>query len=194
MSPIENVINFVKAGQVLDQENVFYNETRDQSNARISKWVRYFQSQKITLQDAVLLGAILGELTNNAFDHNLGQWDKAPGCVVGFQIDHTNNILQLAIGDRGQGIISSLQSVVGEQVSPEEVLFKAFNERVSGRAPEKRGNGLKFVLKHIIENNNYLLCITQGKEISCGTVKININTKDLPMKNSTFIYIEWSLS
>lgn len=193
MGPIENVIHFVRTSQTTDQDNVFYSETRDQSNARISKWVRYFQSQKISLQDSILLGAILGELTNNAFDHNLGHWDKTPGCVVGFQIDQATKTLQLAIGDRGQGVISSLQSTVGLKISPQDVLFKAFNERISGRAPEKRGNGLKFVLKHINEKNNYLLCLTQGQQINCGNSKINININELPMNNTTFIYIEWSL-
>ena len=194
MSPIENVIHFVKTGQVTDRENVFYNETREQSNARISKWVRYFQSQKIELQDSVVLGAILGELTNNAFDHNLGQWDSMPGCVVGFQMNPTKKLLQLAIGDRGQGIISSLQNTVGQKISPQDVLFKAFNERVSGRAPEKRGNGLKFVLKHINEKNNYLFCMTQGHEIIYGSSQIVFNLNDFSKKNTTFIYIEWSLS
>lgn len=193
MNPIENVIHFVKTGQFFDQENIFYSETRDQSNARIAKWVFYFQSQKIARHDSILLGAILGELTNNSFDHNLGQWDKSPGCVVGFQIDQNKKILQLAIGDRGQGIISSLQSTVGQKILPQDVLFKAFNERVSGRAPEKRGNGLKFVLKHITEKNNYLLCVTQNHQISSGNSQININVNDLPLNNTTFIYIEWSL-
>ncbi len=193
MSPIENVIHFLKTGQVSDQENVFYNETRDQSNARISKWVRYFQSQKIENKDSILLGAILGELTNNSFDHNLGQWDRIPGCVVGFRIDQIKKILQLAIGDRGQGIISSLQNAVGQKISPQDVLLKAFNERVSGRAPEKRGNGLKFVLKHINEKNNFLFCVTQGYEFSCGHPQIDINVDGLSAKNTTFIYIEWGL-
>ena len=193
MSPVESVIHYVKSGLITDQVNFFYCETRDQSNTRISKWVRYFQSQKISLQDSIILGAILGELTNNSFDHNLGHWDKTPGCVVGFQIDQEKKILQLAIGDRGQGIISSLQNAVGEKFSPKDVLFKAFNERISGRAPEKRGNGLKFVLKHINEKNNYLLCLTQGQQINCGNSKINININEFPIKNTTFIYIEWSL-
>lgn len=194
MSPIENVIHFVKTGHAVEQENVFYNETRDQSNARISKWVRYFQSQKIGISDGILLGAILGELTNNAFDHNLGQWNMAPGCVVGLEVDVSRKILRLAVGDCGQGIISSLQSVVGQNFLPKDILFKAFNERISGRAPEKRGNGLKFVLKHITEKKNYLLCVSQGQHISSGIAKLEIDTKGLPARNSTFIYCEWSFS
>jgi sensor histidine kinase regulating citrate/malate metabolism len=75
---------------------------------------------------------------------------------VGFQIDDAKKIIQLAIGDRGQGIISSLQSVVGLELSPQDILHKAFNEKISGRAPEKRGNGLKFVLKQIEKNCGYL--------------------------------------
>lgn len=194
MNSIENVIHFVKTGQVIDQENVFYNLTRDQSHARISKWIAWFQKQNVTFNDSILLGAILGELTNNSFDHNLGQWDKVNGCAVGFSLNQNLNLLQIAIGDRGQGIISSLKNVVDKADSPQDILYKAFNERISGRAPEKRGNGLKFVLKHITEKNNYLFCKTQGQTIVYGSPKLSINVDDISTKNTTFIYIEWSLS
>jgi hypothetical protein len=66
MNPVENVIHFVKTGKANVQDNVYYNESRDQSNARIPKWIRFFQSQKISLNDSILLGAILGEVTNNS--------------------------------------------------------------------------------------------------------------------------------
>lgn len=194
MDPIENVLNFLKSGQVVSQDNVFYNETRDQSNARISKWIRYFQSIGIKESDSILLGAILGELSNNSFDHNLGQWDKLPGCIVGFQFEKNKNVLRIAIADRGQGIISSLQSSVEKTFSAQEILVKAFNERISGRAPERRGNGLKFVLKHIQEKNNYLYCYTQGHQISFGHFATKINSDGLPAMNSTLIYIEWALT
>lgn len=193
MGPVENVLDFVKTGNVIAQTNVFYCETRDQANARISNWVRFFQSLNIPFQDSIILGAILGELTNNSFDHNLGQWDKVPGCVVGFQLDDKKETLRLAIGDRGQGIVSSLRNTVGQRESPDEILKRAFNERISGRAPEKRGNGLKFVRKHIAQHNAYLFCRTQGYEICFGMPRSSFSTADLPSENSTFIYIEWSL-
>lgn len=194
MDPIENVLDFVKTGNFVAQTDVSYCETRDQANARISSWVRYFQAQGIPVYNSIILGAILAELTNNSFDHNLGQWDKAPGCIVGFQIDRNKETLRLAIGDCGQGIIASLRNTVGKESSPEEILCKAFNERISGRAPEKRGNGLKFVCKHIVEHKAYIFCRTQGHEIYFGNPRERVSISDLPVRNSTFIYIEWSLA
>lgn len=139
------------------------------------------------------MAAILGELTNNAFNHNLGQWRDHQGCMVGFEVDTKLKVLRIAIADRGQGIISSLQNTVAPIKDPKVILEKAFYERVSGRAPEKRGNGLKFVLKHIQEKSNYLLCVTQKQKLEVGHPKLKLDIKNTALDFSTLIYIEWSL-
>lgn len=193
---VDAALTYLKSGTVLPHEYVFFNQTRDQSNARIIKWIDFFKSKNINLNESIILGSILGELTNNSFDHNLGQWKSVPGCLVALDIDLATQTLQLVVADKGQGIISSLKNTVAPIIDPEVILKKAFLERISGRAPEKRGNGLKFVLKHISEKNNYLLCVTQGQTFSIGDKKTKnpIAHADLPKDSSTLIYIEWSIT
>lgn len=195
MNALETILYFLKTGDVFSHENVFFNQTRDESNNRIAKWIQFFKTQKLSQNDAIIIGAILGELTNNSFDHNLGKWQDVSGCMVGFELDVLTNIFCIAIADRGQGIISSLKETVAPVTEPSAILQKAFYERVSGRAPEKRGNGLKFVLKHIVEKNNYLFCITQGQMLKVGNQKTKVQIENEFSKDlSTLIYIEWSIA
>lgn len=92
-----------------------------------------------------IIVAISGEIGNNSFDHNLGNWPDIPG--IFFAYDLTKKIIVLA--DRGKGILASLIRVRPNLKSHEEALKLAFTEKITGRAPESRGNGLKFVRKAI---------------------------------------------
>jgi len=51
----------------------------------------------------------------------------------------------IVLADRGLGIRATLLRVRPALQDDREALTVAFRERVSGRAPEQRGNGLKFV-------------------------------------------------
>lgn len=99
---------------------------------------------------AFLLHAILSEIGGNSFDHNIGQWRDIPGAFFGHATEEKELIVALA--DRGQGIRTTLQRVRPSMRSDEEALRVAFLERISGRAPERRGNGLKFVRQTIMED------------------------------------------
>ncbi|MDP2917874.1 MAG: hypothetical protein Q8N68_00055, partial [bacterium] len=94
-----------------------------------------------------LLYAVAGEIGNNSFDHNLGHWRDLPGVYFGF--DFEQNCIVLA--DRGQGILATIKQVKPETSNALEALRIAFTEKISGRAPEKRGNGLKFIRRVIVE-------------------------------------------
>lgn len=85
--------------------------------------------------------AIAGEIGNNSFDHNLGKWPDAPGIFFGYDI----NKKHIVLADRGLGILETLRQVRPGLQNHTEALKVAFTEILSGRAPEKRGNGLKFV-------------------------------------------------
>ncbi|MBI5614261.1 hypothetical protein HY947_05025 [Candidatus Gottesmanbacteria bacterium] len=61
-----------------------------------------------------------------------------------------NNTIVLA--DRGQGILATLRRVKPELSSASAALRVAFTETISGRRPESRGNGLKFVRSVIVDN------------------------------------------
>lgn len=118
-----------------------------------------FQTRLMKMQDEMLssgkeqgfvslVGAIAGEIGNNSYDHNLGNWPDIPGVFFGYDIH--KGIIVLA--DRGLGILKTLSRVEPSLVTHEEALRAAFTEMISGRAPEKRGNGLKFVRKIIAAN------------------------------------------
>lgn len=123
-----------------------------------------FQLRLSTMQEALkrsgvsdnnvsLLVAVAGEIGNNSFDHNLGNWPDIPGVFFGYDV--RSKIIVLA--DRGQGILTTLRRVRPQLDSHSEALRVAFTEGVSGRAPEKRGNGLKFVRKVTVEHGMQLV-------------------------------------
>lgn len=118
-----------------------------------------FQTRLIKMQDLLIrsgkegtlfsvIVAIAGEIGNNSYDHNLGNWPDIPGVFFGFDIN--KGIIILA--DRGLGILETLRRVRPGLNDHTEALQVAFTEIVSGREPEKRGNGLKFVRKVVYEN------------------------------------------
>ncbi|MBU4350812.1 helix-turn-helix domain-containing protein [Patescibacteria group bacterium] len=105
--------------------------------------------QKNDLGDLLsLIVSIAGEIGNNSFDHNLGQWSDMPGIFFGYDL----NKRQIVLADRGLGILETLKRVKPELKDHEQALLIAFTEIISGRAPENRGNGLKYVRKVISEN------------------------------------------
>lgn len=118
-----------------------------------------FQTRLIRMQEEMLssgkekgfvslVGAISGEIGNNSYDHNLGNWPDVPGVFFGYDI-HKGIVV---LGDRGVGILKTLSRVRPSLTTHKEALSVAFTETISGRAPEERGNGLKFVRKIISEN------------------------------------------
>lgn len=118
-----------------------------------------FQVRLIKMQDALaqsglsenllpLIVAVAGEIGNNSFDHNLGKWPDIPGVFFGYDVTKR----QVVLADRGLGILSTLGRVRTELKTHIDALRVAFTEIVSGRAPEERGNGLKFVRRVVAEN------------------------------------------
>lgn len=95
-----------------------------------------------------LIVAVAGEIGNNSFDHNLGNWPDVPGIFFGYDV--SNGLVVMA--DRGLGILHTLRPVKPALATHQEALLVAFTEVISGRAPEARGNGLKFVRKVVAEN------------------------------------------
>lgn len=95
-----------------------------------------------------LIVAIVGEIGNNSFDHNLGKWPDVPGVFFGYKLDKR----MVVLADRGLGILKTLGRVRPELKNHVDALKVAFTEIISGRDPEKRGNGLKFVREVVIEN------------------------------------------
>ena len=159
-------------------ERDVYCQTRDEFQARLEK-LQSVLKNKVSLSMISLLSAVAGEIGNNSFDHNLGNWPDVPG--VFFSYDMKENIIILA--DRGQGILATLKRVKPELTNADEALKVAFTEIISGRMPEARGNGLKFV-RSVITENPFTLNFQTGK----AHLYLKQNDSDIAITEaSTFI-------
>lgn len=114
-----------------------------------------------------LIVSATGEIGNNSFDHNLGKWPDIPGIFFGYDVKKR----EIVLADRGLGILETLKSALPELKTPKEALNIAFTQYVSGRAPENRGNGLKYVHKIIEENPISLMYVS-------GDAEVKINKED----------------
>ena len=94
-----------------------------------------------------MISAIVGEIGNNSFDHNIGNWPDVPGVFFGYALD--GEVRCIVLADRGQGVLKTLERVRPDLCSDIDALRLAFTEKISGRAPEDRGNGLKFVKENV---------------------------------------------
>ncbi|MFH1233501.1 MAG: hypothetical protein V1649_02505 [Patescibacteria group bacterium] len=137
--------------------NDYYCQTRDVFETRNNKILKNLIKHGIDENKAYLISAIIGEIGNNSFDHNLGNWPDITGIFFGFKIN--NKKVEIVLADRGQGILETLKKAKPELKNNSEALQTAFFEKISGRAPENRGNGLKFVkenIKNIKANLNFI--------------------------------------
>lgn len=146
-----------------------------------------FQTKLATMQDMLasvreltplfpLVVAVAGEIGNNSFDHNLGNWPDVSGVFFGYDIQ--KRVVVLA--DRGRGILATLKRVRPKLDTDEAALRTAFTEIVSGRAPESRGNGLKFVRKVVAENPIGLLFQTGAAELILKKDSAELDMKHNP--------------
>ncbi len=140
-------LNWAKSTNPTVPNTDVYCQTRDVFQARLEK----FQSELskiVSIKIVSLITAVAGEIGNNSFDHNLGNWSDIPGIFFSYAIRNRKVVL----ADRGQGILTTLKRVRTELVNSSEAMKVAFTEKISGRYPEMRGNGLKFVRSIIVEN------------------------------------------
>ncbi len=125
----------------------FYCPTSSIFNARLIK-MEYALMQKPGFEKLYsLIVLIAGEIGDNSFAHNLGRWPDTTGIFFGYDLE--KRIVVLA--DRGLGILETLRRVRPELASHVAAVEVAFTEFISGRAPEKRGNGLKLVREVVTE-------------------------------------------
>ncbi|PIY80383.1 MAG: hypothetical protein COY80_03260 [Candidatus Pacebacteria bacterium CG_4_10_14_0_8_um_filter_42_14] len=147
---------WVESSQGFSLDPQVYCETRDVFQARLET-LQSELGKTFSLATMSLVTAVAGEIGNNSFDHNLGNWPDVMG--IFFHYDEKNKMIILA--DRGQGILLTLQRVKPELKNAEEALRVAFTESISGRPSEGRGNGLKFV-RSVITKNPFSLDFQTG--------------------------------
>ena len=162
--------------------------TRSDFNGRLASYESILK--KNFSEDCLfLLSSSLGEIGNNCFDHNLGFWQGDAGCLF---IRENNFTL---ICDRGRGIKQSLSSVYSLTKEDKDYISIAFTKVITGRAPEKRGNGLKFVKKNILNCGLGLFCRSEDESFHLGKpldgyaeqLKTSIRNN-----NGVLTYIYWS--
>ena len=155
-------------------QSEYYCRTRDIFQARQEKMTQeLLKNRSIAEDDVYIISAIVGEIGNNSFDHNLGNWPDAAGVFFGYFL--SNERPKIVLADRGRGILATLKRVKPELKTDAEALKTAFTEKISGRAPENRGNGLKFVKENVEERKMRLIFIS-GNAIMELNRKMKIKT------------------
>lgn len=137
-----NILELLKIIETasLSKDTGSFCSSRDIFQARLDSYILH--------SEQYLPAAIIGEIGNNTFDHN---WDFAKDHSRGtyLNLDYSGYIV---LADFGRGLKNSL-STVKSCNSDLEAIKTAFTEHISGRAPEQRGNGLKFVCESVKEKN-----------------------------------------
>jgi len=123
-----------------------------------------------------LVGGVIGEIGNNSFDHNIGNWPDIRGIFFAYDLKKR----KIVLADRGQGILKTLKKVKPELDNNQDALKTAFTEIISGRSPEFRGNGLKFVRRVIMASGISLFFQTGDAELY-----MERNNPNLDIKNSS---------
>ena len=123
-----------------------------------------------------LILAIVGEIGNNSFDHNLVHWPDVPVILFAYDLQKRDIIL----ADRWLGILTTLRRVRPTLRTDQEALQVAFTEILSGRSPESRGNGLKFVRQVISENPLGLIFRTGDAELALAKESSKLNIMPSP--------------
>lgn len=150
-------------------EKLFYCPNSSVFQARLNKLEGELKTVSPDLFS--LIGSAAGEIGNNSFDHNLGKWPDISGIFFGY--DLSKRIVVLA--DRGLGILETLSRVRKDLNNHQDALKVAFTEIITGRAPEHRGNGLKYVRRVVTE---FPIKLT----FQTGDAKLNLQQGDTDIK------------
>ena len=140
----------------VDVRSEWYCESRDVFQSRLDRMMNdILKRQRVPEGKLYIVSAIAGEIGNNSFDHNLGNWADIVGVFFGYVVE--GDVLKIVLADRGRGVLTTLRGVRPDLEKDTDALRVAFTERISGRAPENRGNGLKFVRENLQEENMHLI-------------------------------------
>lgn len=120
----------------------YISKTRDIFDARLYSFTNRTQNW--------LFGAVIGEIGANTFDHNFTFPPDSPKGLF-FDCESSSDFIYLC--DFGAGLKKTLSKTLSDITDDRTAIETAFTKPVSGRAPELRGNGLKFTISSIVENN-----------------------------------------
>lgn len=165
----------------------FYCRTSDVFTARLARFDRDLQQMNDLGIHHSLLTSMVGEIGDNSYAHNLGNWPDIQG--IFFAYDVNKRVIVLA--DRGRGILETLQPVRPELASHREALRVAFTEIVSGRFPERRGNGLKSVAQTIFTSDAALTFRTGDAELTLKRGDLDLNIVTCEIFHGCFAVLEF---
>ena len=140
----------------------------------------------------MLVGSSLGEIVDNAFSHNIGQWSNDIGpLVIGLM---QNNIqkreLTVSICDFGVGFLQTIQHNFPKIVTEAGAVSLALKANITGRPNQRGGNGLLFLQKNIFNGFKGMLSIRSTNTLVNVTDfnKCEIITEELPFSRGVNIY------
>jgi len=155
--------------------NLFYCPDSYIFQGRIHKLEKELKGAGFDINLIFLVLAVVGEIGNNSFDHNIGKWSQVVGIFFAYDLEKR----EIFLIDKGQGIFSSLKKVISDLPDDFVALEKAFTEVVSGRSPESRGNGLKFV-KNVVIDSKISLYFQSGQ----ACLILNNKNKEVKIKKA----------
>lgn len=193
---LEDSLAWLEMPQIKIVEGQSYSTTRDIFQARLDQIFHNLVASTVVPSDLPLIVAAIGEIGNNSFDHNMGHWRDVPGCFLATAFCEEG--FSAAIVDRGQGIRATL-SRVDRSISTDQLAVEAaFVKRLSGRFPEKRGNGLKFVRAVINSHpSRCLVCVSGNGLLQIGnwSTRLEIIRKEIQGRTmppwGTFTFLSW---
>lgn len=158
----------------------YYCQNRDIFQAKADKMLNeLLEAKSINEGNIYIISAMVNEIGNNSFDHNLGKWPDITGVFFGYEAE--SDKLKIVLADKGQGVLKTLRQIKPELKNDAEALKVAFTEKISGRAPENRGNGLKFV-KENVKNKKMHLTFISGNAQAELNEKMEIKEKKETIK------------
>lgn len=173
---------WAEAEQPFLPEPDFYCSTSDRFKTRLEKMAHEIDAHPSWQKFGSLISSAAGEIGNNSFDHNLGNWPDIAGVFFAYDLGKRTIVL----ADRGVGVLTTLRLVRPKLKTDADALHTAFTEIVTSRTAEHRGNGLKYVTEALI-NAGADLVFRSGDamlEIGRGKSGLKITKTDVAVRGS----------
>lgn len=136
---------------------------QDEFNAKLENFLRMFTDYGFSVSNAHRATALVGELGNNVFDHNSGNWPTdISGCIIASQNYPERELIKIAVGDPGIGFKQSLKAAFPNLPNDMAAIKKGL-AGFTGRVGEDRGNGLKLIQEWTLNNFSGNVIIQSGK-------------------------------
>jgi len=152
---------WVSAPNAEDPIEAFYCKSIEMFKTRLERMAREMEAKDTLRGIGPIVTSIAGEIGNNSFDHNIGNWPDVPGAFFAYDLGKRT----IALADRGRGVLTTLRSTKTSLRDDAGALHVAFTEVLTGRAPEHRGNGLKYVRKAVTKFGFRLLFQSGDSEV-----------------------------